>query len=230
MKKICSLDFLNKETFGVDVKSPSGEVLCSRDEEVTPNKLLKLYYVELCVDEELEAAYQVELEAQKIAESKIKWLAFDEEEAKAVQKYALIIADILRLPPERKNEVKQAAYYLKIANPQFKEEEALEPDFVFKRGEASFLHIFKELKLPKKVAEVAKLYFTKYDCNQFDIKKENVGFSLTSIVSIASYYNTFLRKTNSKNEAIMKMLRLGGNKFNIYILHKFIYKMRTTND
>ncbi len=47
MIKTCSLDFANKETFEVDVKSADGRVLCKAGEDITPDKILRLYFKEL---------------------------------------------------------------------------------------------------------------------------------------------------------------------------------------
>ena len=47
MIKVCSLDFLNKSVFGVDVKNAEGTILQRFDDPVTPEALLKLYFKEI---------------------------------------------------------------------------------------------------------------------------------------------------------------------------------------
>lgn len=50
MIKICSLEFLNKNSFDVDVLSADGSVLYSAGCEITPNLLLKLYYKDIYIE------------------------------------------------------------------------------------------------------------------------------------------------------------------------------------
>ena len=88
-----------------------------------------------------------------------------------------------------------------------------------------------EKQLSEKIAEAARLYNKKYQISQIDLKDSNYSdLPYSHIVAIASHYDNLLGKNISKDEALKKMLQLGGNKFNIFILHKFIYMMRNLND
>jgi len=45
---------------------------------------------------------------------------------------------------------------------------------------------------------------------------------MCNIVSIASFWSKLLSKNYIKEQALMKMLKLGRNKFNVFVLHKFL--------
>ena len=78
-----------------------------------------------------------------------------------------------------------------------------------------------------KIAEGAKFYKKKYDTNEFKPKDENLSdIPFSHIIGIADYYKKLLDKNYTKEKALNKLLQIGGNRFNIFILHKFINKMR----
>lgn len=51
MIKTCSLDFINKRFFGTDIMAQDGTVLFYADDKVTHEKLLKLYFKEIYINE-----------------------------------------------------------------------------------------------------------------------------------------------------------------------------------
>lgn len=232
MIKICALDFLKKETFTTDVISRDGKILYSAEDKVTPEILLSLYFKEIYSEEKIQVknedpVFQVRTEEDELNEK----LVFDEEQALRVSKHSLEMAKILGWDEEECKDLQQAAYYHNVGDIELTKKDKLSKGYRQKRAEAGYHHLFKVLELPDKIAEVSKLYITNYDTNSFELDKKNrSNVPFHHIVAIASYYDEFLKNTASKNEAIIKMLRLGGNKFNIFILHKFLYKMRNTND
>ncbi len=217
MIKVCSLDFLNRDVFGVDIKDNAGEVLYSSDELVSPELILKLYYRNIYVDS-----------LEPMAE--IPMGEFDEEEAKNVAKYSLLVGKFLGYADKELQDLELAAYYHNVGNTRLPASAVEEDDFIKRRADEGYNYLLTVKALPENVAKVAKLYLRDYDCINFDLsKKQRVNIPLYHIVAIASYYNRSL-KTMPKEEVMMKMLRLGGNKFNIYVLHKFINIMRNNND
>lgn len=232
MIKICALDFLKKETFDTDVMNANGDVLFSSEDKVTPEILLSLYFKNIYISEPLEI--EIEETSVDIDESEeqedIK-LGFDEAQGARVAKNALEIAKILDWNEEECKDLEQAAYYHNIGSMDLTKEDLLAKDFRIRRAEAGYTYLFKTLELPDRIAEVSKLYINNYDPNNFELDKKNrSNIPFHHIVAIASFYDEFLMKTSSKKEALMKMLRLGSNKFNLFVLHKFINKMRNTND
>lgn len=232
MIKICALDFLKKETFGTDVMYASGEILYSAKDEVTPEILLKLYFKEIYSKEKIQVKVEEEDSQIKLQGDELdEMLVFDEAQALRVSKYSLEMAKILGWDEKECKDLQQAAYYHNVGDIEFTKKDKLLKGYRQRRAEAGYNHLFKTLGLPDRVAEVSKLYVTNYDTESFELDKKNrSNIPFYQIVAIASYYDEFLMNTSSKKEAIMKMLRLGGNKFNLFLLHKFLYKMRNTND
>lgn len=180
--------------------------------------------------EEAEEARKVQLLRELQAQAPKK-LVFDEEQAARVAKYALEIAKAIGMNEETSKELEKAAYYHKVGVVGFTTEDKLQPGFREKVAKASYSCMLKQMKLSDEVADVATLYYTNYVPSNFELNKKKGSYiPFYHIVAIASYYDEFLTATSSKEEAIMKMLRLGGNKFNTFILHKFIYRMRMKND
>ena len=236
MKKIIALDFLHNKKFGVDLLSANGDLICSANQEVTPEKLLELYFKDIYINEILPERVQEEnitvntSEETVVVEQEEEKIGFDEELANRIVKHSLELASIIGMTDEVKNDLEKAAYYHNVGNAQMYKSELLKPGFKSKRADISYSYIIKELDLPQHIAEVSKLYYRNYDPNQFglDIKsKKNIP--IHQIVSVASYYEEFLAQTGSKEEALMKLIRLGGNKFNVFVLHKFVHKVRNSN-
>lgn len=84
-----------------------------------------------------------------------------------------------------------------------------------------------KMHLSEKVAETAKYYFKTYDVKNFKLETENM-VPYYYIVGIVDFYIRGLAHAN-KERVLTKMLKLGSNRFNIYLLHKFIYMMRENN-
>lgn len=53
MIKICSLDFINKNTFETDIKLADGRVVCAKGDKVTPELILRLYFKDIYVEQKL---------------------------------------------------------------------------------------------------------------------------------------------------------------------------------
>lgn len=208
-----------------DVTRSAGSSTAPETEEAKKIRLLREAEIE---EEEKEKARALKLLKEEAEPKKLK---FDEEQATRVAKYALEMADIIGFGEEIKKELEKAAFYHKVGVVAFTTDDQKQPDFRTRVAKASYSYIIKKLKFSDEVADVATLYYEDYVPSNFELnKKKGSNIPLYHIVAIASYYDEFLTKTSSKEEAIMKMLRLGGHKFNIFILHKFIYRMRTKND
>lgn len=239
MIKINALDFLNKEQFGADLLSENGDVLFSAEDKITPNIILKLYFQDIFINEQISEIEDTE-EISQLTESDNsskkpnlnlnKPLKFNEEQAKRVVHYSLEIGKSLGLSQNELEELEQAAYYHNIGDIKFKQKDLLDKDFRKKRAEEGYNYILKDKGLSGKVADVAKLYIENYNCNTFDISKTTSATPFYHIIAITNYYDEYLTKTSSKEETIRKMLRLGRKKFNTYILHKFVTMMRNNNE
>lgn len=265
MKKICSLDFLNREYFDTDVLSKDGKVLFATGEKITPEILLSLYFKEIFIQDsfidELEAiqveppkekteeAVAQELEEfKKIKEEKIieepaaeiikknedteipsvVQLELDEKLSAEIAKKCIKLAKLVKMPQQNIKELEQAALNYKIGLNKFTSADAETPKFKHQLAETSYGILINEKNLPEKIAEVAKYYLNCYNTDKFELdKKEPIPYY--HIVSIVDYYETSINHLQ-KNETLDKMLQLGGNKFNIYVLHKFVKMMKENNE
>ena len=156
-----------------------------------------------------------------------EYLIFDEEQAKRVSVLSLEMGKILQFSDKSMEELQQAAYYHNIGRTKFTKKDLLEKDFIKKQSLAGYDILLNEKKLSEEIADTAKFYIKNYDIGDFRLNDE---IPYAHIVSIASYYDTALTKNLSKEEVLKKMLQLGGNKFNIFVLHKFIKAKRDANE
>lgn len=168
--------------------------------------------------------------AEENAEPKapiIEKLEFDEAKAKRISEYATLLGKSIGMSAESLKDLEKAAYHCHIGRKMFTVEDLKTPGFKMKQAAASYNILVNEMDFPEKIAEVAKDYLEKYDTREFPIDKEfqsNIPFA--HIVAIADYYDDLLSNNTSKEDALKKMLQLGGNRFNIYVLHKFVSLMR----
>ena len=89
-----------------------------------------------------------------------------------------------------------------------------------------------EMKLPKKIAEVTKMYLKNYNSDEFNLNSDKPSKTpYAQIVSIVDYYDRLINEESvPKEDALGRMSTLGENKFNILVLDKFINIMRNSND
>lgn len=249
MIKVCSLEFINKNTFDVDIMSSDGKLLFPAGSEITPELLLRLYYKDIYtkgrVEEEAKAKttdIDIEEKLQTLAtlqtikeviidEGSKEPLEFDEEQAKRVADYSTKLGQTIGMEKKHIEELQQAAYWHNIGRTKLTKADLNKKDFKRKQAEEGYNLLIKEKKLSEKIAEAAKFYNRKYQSSQMDFKEPNYsGVPYSHIIAITSYYDELISQNMQKDEALKKMLQIGGNKFNIFILHKFITMMRNTND
>lgn len=344
MIKICSLDFLNRESFETDVMTAEGNVLFKSGEKITPNILLRLYFKEIYIKEALKE--QLSAEASTIAvgivadektamvgessnknttqEEQIKsaeprsiesgstedvenatkgprlvdspikeekelssgpksvnienseesadgskkgpkladinkmdnvneknnedlvlgeksdkeaevenedpdnmQLVFDENQASRIVEYSLKLGKLLKFSANDLKELEQVAYYCNIGISEFKKSDLSKKGFRKMKAFASYEKLLSEKNVSEKIAEMVKFCANNYESDAFPL---NSQIPFHQIVAITSFYEELLMQNNSKQTTLLKMLQIGGNQFNIFILHKFIKMMRETND
>lgn len=196
------------------------ESLIEQLEGLTPDVSVE---IESVAEEVVTAA---ELPVQEEVVDLTEKLEFDEEEARRICEYSVIVGKVLNFSAKKLKELEQAAYYHKIGRTNFTRADLLDKDFKKKQAQAGYDIVLKEKKLPESIAETAKLCISNYDSNTFKLNEEIPYYQ---IVQIASFYDSLINKNFTKDEALDKMLQLGGNKFNIFVLHKFINSMRGLN-
>lgn len=112
MIKICSLDFLNRENFETDVITADGVVLFQSGEEITPSKLLRLYFKEIYITQPLAAKEQVVnkvvagILADATVETSIPETAIEDEYTYETNNFVVPEADFSKKPREKKKSKK----------------------------------------------------------------------------------------------------------------------------
>lgn len=209
MVKACALDFLNKTEFDTDVLSADGQILYTMGTPVTSEVLLKLYFKDIYVPKKLE---------------------FDEGHAQRVREYSVKIGKLIGMSSEKLEELKDAAYYHDIGITKFTESDLKKANFDMWQGEAGVNILIKERQFPQNIAEVANSHLKPYNSARFPlIKEERANIPYAHIVAIANCYDELSYKNIGKKKALEKMVQIGGGKFNIFILHKFINAMRDSD-
>lgn len=155
-----------------------------------------------------------------------KQLEFDESMAKRIVKSSLDVGKMLELSAEELKELEQVAYYCNIGITNFKKADSRKRGFSKMKFHASYQKLLEEGTIPAEIAEKVKLCANNYESENFPLESKIPSYH---IVAMISYYEDLLAKNNSKEETLLKMLQMGGNRFNIFILHKFIRMMRELN-
>lgn len=156
-----------------------------------------------------------------------KPLIFDEEQAKRIVQYSIKIGKLLKLSDTELDELEQVAYNCNIGITDFKKADLCKKEFRRMKAFASYEKLLTSGTVSEKIAEMVKFSASSYDSDSFPL---NSKIPHHHIVAIAGYYEDLFNQTNSKEKTLLKMLQLGGNQFNIFVLHKFIKVMRESNE
>lgn len=168
----------------------------------------------------------VEIEIENPEDAPLK---FDEKQAKVLVEHSTKMGKLLNFNEKELKDLEQVAYYCNIGITKFKKADLAKKEFRKMKAFASYEHIINEGVASQKIAEMVKLCANNYESESFPLDSK-IPPPYHSIVAITSYYEDMLAQNKSKQETLLKMLQLGGNQFNIFILHKFIKMMRDTND
>lgn len=150
-------------------------------------------------------------------------LKFDVERAKRIADYAFKMGVYSGYSEKMLDEVQQAAYMHNIGIVTL-EKSDLEDIKAFpkKQAKASY-DLLLENGFSQAIADTAKFCINSYKSHAFDLTKP---IPYHHIVAIASSYESLIDQGLSKQKALDSMLQSGGNRFNIFVLHKFIRLMR----
>lgn len=151
-----------------------------------------------------------------------KCLEFDSQRAQETANITVQVGYLLNLPDNQLQELWLSGYYHNIGRIKLKQEDFEAQDFKTKQAEESY-NLLSSKKMPESVAETSKFWLQSYKTSQFNLT-ETVPYS--HIVGVVAYYEDLIERKQSKEEVLTKMLRIGANKFNPFVLHKFIRLMR----
>lgn len=154
-------------------------------------------------------------------------LEFNEDRAKKVASDSVKLGKMFNFSDSELKTLEQAAYYHNVGINRFKKSDLAKRGFRKKLAEVSYNILLNEMGMSPVVAETAKFCVLNYEPKDFSLQ-EKIPFH--QIVSVTSYYEAVYTRTGSKEKALDKMLQLGGNKFNTFVLHKFITIMKDSDD
>lgn len=154
-------------------------------------------------------------------------LAFDEEQAKRIKQYSAQLAKIVGFSKDEIKEIELIAYNCNIGITKFKKTDEAKKGFRKMKVFASYERLVGEEIIPEHLAEMVRYIINPYDSDTFKLTSKIPYYH---IVAITSYYEEMLSQGQDKSDILLKMLQLGGHRFNIFVLHKFIKMMRDSND
>lgn len=244
MRKLCSLDFLNKEEFDTDVVFKDETPVFVKGDSVTPSVILKLYFQEVYKPKEpIELPKGVNEESllsnvlgrdsftDDIEEYNPLKIPFDKQHAKRVTQYSKIIAAPLNLSHEQVEALEVAAYFHEMGKITLNLEEAEKEDFEEKYTQATYDYLVKADFPMEEIAIAARDHLKRYEYQEYSLSfNKSYNGPLAYIISIANAYDEMVQKTGTKEDALMRLLKIGGKRFNIYLLHKFITTMKAMSD
>lgn len=245
MHKACSLDFINREFFETDILDQDEKVLFKAGEKITPEIILRLYFKDIFIPENWsQEEPQLPPEIAEIPEDVLEvkpdlvypeekkeidndgYIIFDEDLAKRTSELSLKIGKLLGYNQEELDDLEQGAYYHNVGITRFKSEDLTNPEITSLQAEAGYDILLNQRKMSEEIALCAKLWAEKYDTGAY---KLGTSVPYHHIVAISRFYDKLLTKKLQKDLILKIMLQCGGNRFNIFVLHKFIKMMRDTN-
>lgn len=150
-------------------------------------------------------------------------LEFDEEQAKKIVSHSLKLGKILNFSEGELKELEQVAYYCNIGITNFRRQDALKKGFRRMKAFIGYDKLISEKIVSVKIAEMVKVSASNYESETFSL---DAKIPYNHIVAITSYYEELLAQNASKELTLLKMLQIGGNQFNIFVLHKFLNTMK----
>ncbi len=150
-------------------------------------------------------------------------LEFNEVQAKNIVENSVKLGKMLGFSQKELKELEQVAYYCNIGITKFKKKDIERKSFRQMKALASYQKLIEEETVPAEIAEIIKYSANSYNPDTFPL---NSKIPYHHIVCITSFYDDTLSQGESKDDILLKMLQMGGNQFNIFVLHKFINIMK----
>lgn len=160
-------------------------------------------------------------------EEKDPELKFDKEQAERMAQLAAKIGKTLKLDSRELDDLRKAAFYCNIGIISFRKSDTLKRDFEIHKALESAEMAKLEGKASANAIETIRLHPNDYDSTSFSLNQKIPHYH---IIGMVYFYEKMIQKLGSKKAVLERMLQLGGNKFNIFVLHKFIRMMKETNE
>lgn len=150
-------------------------------------------------------------------------LKFNEAQAKKIVESSLAIGKLMNYSAKELKELEQVAYYSNIGVDKLKHGDVSKKSFRKMKAFASYQKLIDEGIVPTEIADIVKYTASEYESDAFPL---NSKIPYHQVVAITGYYEDMLLQGKEKDKVLLKMLQLGGNQFNVFVLHKFINYMR----
>ena len=167
--------------------------------------------------------------SEKIKEPEvIIQLKYDENVAKEIEENAVKVAKLFGFNVREIEDIKKAAHYCNISLDNFTTADLKRKDFGKRKAQLSYDMTKDKVGFSEMIKDCILTHENPYDSALFALAKK---IPYAHIVAVASNYYTLRQLYHGDKEKTLKrMLEYGGNKFNIFVLHKFIRLMRESND
>lgn len=210
-----SVDVVDDEPDANDIKGPRAADIAL---EHSDSASKELYSNSSKMQGSLDAAV-----ADGPVEEEDKALEFDEVLAKRIVDNSIKLGKILGFSESELKDVEKVAYYCYIGITDFKQSDLSKKGFRKMKLSASYFKLYRGNIVSDEIAESVKLCANNYESETFALDSK---VPYHHLVSITSCYEDMLARNISKQEVLLKMLQMGGNRFNIFALHKFIHLMK----
>ena len=154
--------------------------------------------------------------------------AFSEEKIAKISEVAFELASMFGYDNSEKEKLKLIATYFNASLNQFTKKDLLDKKFSANKANKSYEMLNTKAGIPDDVKLALKNIIEPYDTVKFNLSNK---IPLNHIMTpIYVYEDLMLKFNNNKDKVLEKMLQYGGNRFNIFVLHKFLKIMRDMND
>ncbi len=154
-------------------------------------------------------------------------LPFDEDFIGKLVAITVEVGKLLNYAGGELEELKQAAYNCNLGVIKFTYGDLKTQDFETRKSAESFNLASQKGSISQNALNAIKLYPDRYNSAEFSLNKR---IPYTHVINVMCYYFR-LKYCNFEQELILeKMLQAGGNKFNPFVLHKFVNVVKGIND
>lgn len=150
-------------------------------------------------------------------------IVVDENEVELLVERTAQLAKMFNFSGAEIEEIKLAARYANMSLSEFKLKEINEKDFRLRKSKRSYDMACALGTLSQSVLETIKEHTKNYDSASFSLSSK---IPYTDILSVTCYCFRAKLLRQDKETVLKKMLQLGSNSFNPFVLHKFIKMMR----
>jgi len=243
MIKAYALDFLNNEFYDKDVISEDGKMLFSAKDPVTSDALLKLYYKNIYVQNPItenkldtknnynkqeSTSYS---ESGLIGSNQNKYATANFNDVSIMEESIESVGVSNQVLEESSSDCKRKDFCNEIIEYSTKIGVLLEfsADEIQELEKLAYYYVIDTMgkPVPSNMEKLVNRCYNGYKIEEFALIKK---VPYQHIIFIVNYYVETLKQTRSKQKTISKMLQLGSNKFNPFVLHKFLHMMKKMID